>query len=178
MKAPWLKPRDVDDGRRHLSAGFSEYRLARSHRSLPFLSTGDDVEPFVDSIVGYQFMRGSGGRIAILYETPSIELQLEHEVDSGRSRRAISKPDGAMKSLRHFADQEYTKPHVLHPTSNLCYRTKSMIHYRRHKRGCELQNRGMRKIARWLMSTSHMTREESLPLIFTITCHSGYRNKT
>ena len=97
---PCVNPHDVDDRPRHLPAGFTEYVLARtSRKSPPFHATEDDVESFieverleVDLIVAHQFVRGSGGKIAVLYETRWIGLtssSWERETDLRRFRTAI-----------------------------------------------------------------------------------------
>ena len=79
---PCLNPHDVDHRPRHLPAGFTEYVLANvSEKCPPFRVTDDDVESSidvehleVDTIVTHQFVRGRGGKIAVLFETRWIGL--------------------------------------------------------------------------------------------------------
>ncbi len=97
---PCLNPHDVEDRPRYLPAGFTEYVLSSvSEKCPPFHVTDEDVEPSVDveyldvdSIIAHQFVRGIGGKIAVLYETRWIGLtstSWERESDLHRFRRAI-----------------------------------------------------------------------------------------
>lgn len=72
-----------------------------SRKPPPFHTTGDDVEPFVeeerldvDYIVAHQFVRESGGRIAVFCEPQFIEL-----TNSSWSVRQISVSSGRLSCV-------------------------------------------------------------------------------